>query len=111
MNTTDQPDSALRIDLVDHGPTAFWLTLSGEADMATIAKLDETLDRISLRGARTVHLHLAELEFCDAPTLDRLSSFALAAKQAGHTVITCRPSWCVRRVAGLLDCRQELGVL
>lgn len=101
----------LRIDTVDHGPAASWLTLSGEADVATLDELDEALARIHLVGAQSVHFHLADLRFCDLPTLRRLRRFAADARQAGHDVMTCRPSGCVRRIAGLLDCRHDLGVL
>jgi anti-anti-sigma regulatory factor len=111
MTGNSSRSSTLRIDTTDRGPAAFWLTLSGEADIATLAELEEALARVHLHGAQSVHLHLADLKFCGVETIDRLSNFARHARRAGHEVMSCRANLFVHRVANLLECRQELGLL
>lgn len=111
MTFHDAHSSTLHIDAASRGPAAFWLTLSGEADIATLAELEEALARVHLQGAQSVHLHLADLQFCDIETIDRLSSFARDARLAGHEVMSCRANRFVHRVAHLLECHQELGLL
>ena len=103
--------STLRIETYTRGQAATWVTLSGEADIATLAQLEAALAGISLRRSQSLHLHLSDLQFCDAASLRQLKNFAIEARQTGHAVMTCRPSWCVRRVAGLLHYSSHLGLL
>ena len=43
----------LHIEALSRGPAAFWLTLRGEADIATAARLDEALARVSLLSSQS----------------------------------------------------------
>lgn len=103
--------STLRIHTRTWGQITRWVVLSGEADIATRAQLQETLAGLDLHDTESLHLHLSQLEFCDVASLRQLGDFALRARQTGHQVMTCRPSWSVRRVATLLDYTHDLGIL
>lgn len=43
----------LHIEALSRGPAAFWLILRGEADIATAARLDEALARVSLLSSQS----------------------------------------------------------
>ena len=101
----------LHIDTVNDPSTCVWLLLRGEADIATAAELDTALEAVHLGEHQSVHLHVGELEFVDVATLRQLTLFARRAREAGHTVMTCRAELTLRRVAELLGIQDELGVL
>jgi anti-anti-sigma regulatory factor len=84
--------------------------LRGEADISTLERLEAALDDIGLNGTRSVHLDVSELRFVDAPTIRRLTVFAVRAKETGHDVTTLGAGPTFRMVAGTLGVRDRLGL-
>ena len=86
------------------------LVLRGEADIATVDRLEATLARIEADGTRTVHVDLTELEFADVAALRHLMLFAARARSKGHQVTSSGARPVLRRVAGLLGGEDALGL-
>ena len=84
--------------------------LRGESDIATLPKLEVALGGLELDGAKSVHLHVDELDFADAATIRRLIVFAQQAKQGGYAVKTCGASPLLRKVLYLLEVQDDLGL-
>lgn len=97
----------LRVETVHHDDAA-WVVFYGEADIATLEHLEEALARVVLDGTKSVHLHVADLDFADVATLRRLSVFVRQAKRAGHDVQTCGASPTLRKVARLMSLHDDL---
>lgn len=107
---TDPDDvNNLRVETVK-GEDIAWVVLQGEADISTLGDLEAALDHVELHGAKSVHLHVTELDFADAATIRRLTVFARQAKRTGRDVKTCGASPTLRKVAHLLRVHDDLGL-
>ncbi len=89
---------------------ATWLTLRGEADIASLEDLQDALASIKLNGCTCVHLNVAGLDFADVATLRQLALFARQARQEARAVTTCGATAVIRKVACLLSVDEELGL-
>lgn len=109
-HSTDHDDvHNLRIEAVT-GEDITWIVLAGEADISTLGDLEATLDRVELDGTKSVHLHLTGLDFADTATIRRLTLFARQVQQTGHHIKTCGANPTLRKVAGLLQVQDDLGL-
>src|SRR5512139_1177185 len=110
MTFLTDPDDVhnLRIKTIK-GEDIAWVILQGEADIATLEDLQAALEHVELDCAKSVHLHMSELDFADVATVRRLTIFAKQAKQTGHRIKTCGASPTVRKVARLLEVQDDLG--
>ena len=111
MNSlTDLDDvNNLRIETIK-GEDIAWVVLQGEADISTLRDLEAALEQVDLDGAKSVHLHVTELDFADAATIRRLTVFARQVKRTGYDVQTCGASPTLRKVAHLLRVHEDLGL-
>lgn len=111
MPRTAHPVEAcrLRVETIDHDH-AVWILLRGEADIATLVHLEASLARIPIEGSKSVHLHVADLDFCDVSTLLQLTDFARTVTKAGQHVTTCGARPIIHKVARLLDVHGDLGM-
>ena len=113
IHPTSVPDpdhvGDLRIETIG-GDDVVQVVLRGEADIATLEDLDAALEHLELDGAKLVHLDLTGLDFADVATVRRLAVFARQAKRTGHDVNACGASQILRKVAGVVDDQDELGI-
>jgi anti-anti-sigma factor len=63
-----------------------WIRVGGEVDLAKHDQLSSTLDSVDLVGARTVHVDLRRLEFCDSQGCQVLLDFQQRARSAGADI-------------------------
>ena len=95
--------ATLHIDIrADSSPQQVAVTLAGEIDLATSARLRRDLAD-AIVGASTVVVDMASVEFIDASGIGALVSVADAARRRGATLWLVHPSPIVRRVLALLD--------
>jgi anti-sigma B factor antagonist len=86
------------------------VTLSGEADLTTVAALREALSAQIDGGARHLTVDLSRLRFADSPALRALALAGRAIKEAGGELELVRPQPAVARVLELLCLDQVLTV-
>lgn len=111
MTSSTGPDELpLGVETNIDGP-AVSISIRGEADIATLERLEAALEHVELNGAKSVHLDLCELDFADAATIRRLTAFAIRAKETGHDVETRGASPAFRMAALQLGVRDHLGLL
>lgn len=101
--------SRLSVETINRTDAA-WLVLQGEADIATLEELEAALTRVQLSGVKSVHLHLADLDFADVSTLCQLTDFARRARESGRDIRTCGARPIVRKLAHLLSFQDDLGL-
>jgi anti-anti-sigma regulatory factor len=100
----------LRLEVTrDYG--AVRVRLVGEADFADVDRLRAAFDAIDLDGVQRVSLDVTDLGFADAAALHELSSFARRARTTAHDVKTSGARPILGRVARLLGCHADLGIL
>lgn len=85
------------------------VTVRGVADPSTHADLRAGLSGIDLAAGQAVHLHLADLRFCDAAAGHELVSFIEQARQHGRDVAIVGAQPGVRLMMTLLDAGGELA--
>jgi anti-anti-sigma factor len=84
--------------------------VSGELDMATDAELRVALSSVELGPDGTVWLHLHDLEFADAASVEQLLAFIRLARDAGREVGVVGARGVVLRMIHLLGHAGELDV-
>jgi anti-anti-sigma factor len=84
------------------------ISIRGEADIATIAQLRNTLAQVGLDAVRQVHVDLSEFTFCDAQSMRELASFVDHARQTGHGISVHNTRPVVRRLSTLMRLDQNL---
>jgi anti-anti-sigma factor len=84
--------------------------VSGELDMATDAELRVALASVQLGPDGTVWLHLDELEFADAASVEQLLGFIRLARDADREVGIVGAQGVVLRMIHLLGHAGELEV-
>jgi anti-anti-sigma factor len=111
MTSFAQPSEGVRFGIetrrVDGVVT---LVLRGEADIASVDRLEATLTRVEMDGARAVHVDLTELEFADVAAVRHLVLFARRARDNGHRVTSCGARPVLRRLAALLGGEDTLDL-
>jgi anti-anti-sigma regulatory factor len=109
MSTTKPLYPYLRVDARRDGHAAV-VFLGGQADLASRAYLEIVLAHLAVEDATAVHLHVANLDFCDVGSLRQLLLFARDMRQAGREVATCGARPMFRRLSQLLGVHGELGI-
>jgi anti-anti-sigma factor len=84
--------------------------VSGELDMATDAELRVALASVQLGPDGTVWLHLDDLEFADAASVEQLLGFIRLARDAGREVGVIGARGVVLRMIHLMGHAGELDV-
>jgi anti-anti-sigma factor len=112
MTPSTDPEDVhnLRIETIK-GEGIAWVILQGEADISTLRDLEAALEHVELNGAKSVHLHVTDLDFADAATIRRLTIFARRARRTGHHIKTCGASPTLHKVARLLRVQDDLGLI
>jgi anti-anti-sigma factor len=110
MSLTDSPDGVRLGIETRQQDGVVTLVLLGEADIATVDRLEATLAQIEVDGVRAVHVDLTELDFADVATLRQLMLFARRARSNGHQVTTGGARPVLRKVAVLLGGEDTLGL-
>lgn len=105
----DPGDTRLRVETTNDENDA-WIIIHGEADMANLEHLEAALASIELDGARTVHIHLADLDFFDVAALRQLIAFARQLRRSGREVTTCGAPPMLRKVTRILNFEDDLGL-
>ena len=88
----------------------FWVLVSGELDLATNQDLRVALAAVELSPDGTVWLHLNELDFVDAASIDQLVRFVRLARDAGRDVGVAGAKGVVLRMIRLMGLEDELAV-
>jgi anti-anti-sigma regulatory factor len=111
MTSFDEPTELLRLGIETRSENGLvTITLRGEADFATVERLEATLEQVELAGDRAVHVDLTELDFADVAILRQLMLFAQRARGRGHQVTTGGARPVLRKIAGLLGGEDTLGL-
>jgi anti-anti-sigma regulatory factor len=87
-----------------------WILLHGQADYTNLSHLEAELTNLKLDGARCVHMHLGDLDFCDTASMRQLLLFARLVREGNREVITFGAGPTFRKVARLLGVAHELGI-
>lgn len=103
------PAGGLRVETLRDGQ-AVRVIIRGEVDIANVERLEAALAGIELGGPRSVHMHVADLDFCDLAGLRQITAFARRATEAGHEIRTCGAKPILHRVACLMSVEHELGL-
>ena len=99
----------LEVVAVTYGSTTSIL-LHGEADLACLEVLTDSLAGLDLANTSTVHLDARGLAFCDVATLRALAEFARRARKQNRTVVTFGPSPMLRKMAQMMGVDADLGI-
>jgi anti-anti-sigma factor len=111
MTSFTEPTEGVRLSIETRREDGLvTLVLRGEADIASLDRLEATLAQVRIDGARAVHVDLTELEFADVATLRHLMRFAQRARAKGHQVTTGGARPVLRKVAVLLGGEDTLGL-
>ena len=86
------------------------LTLSGEADLTTVAELTEALTAQLAVGARHLTVDLSRLRFADSAVIRALVLADRTLKQRGGGLVLAYPQPVVARVLSLLGVDQAIEV-
>lgn len=105
---TDQTRQ-LSVEIIARGSTAS-IVLHGEADMASFECLEAALSGFELNGEASVDLQVADLRFCDVPSMRQLTLFARQVTQAGRVVTTSGAAPIVHKLARLMNVERDLGL-
>jgi anti-sigma B factor antagonist len=89
------------------GLESVWVHVAGELDLATVAKLRETLDDAQ-RHARVVVLDLRELVFMDTSGVHLILEAAARARSGGGRLMLVRPPVGVDRVLTITGVPNEV---
>ena len=84
------------------GQTGPVLTLSGEADLTTVAELTDALSAQLAAGARHLTVDLSRLRFADSAVIRELVLAGRTLKDRGGGLALARPQPVVARALGLL---------
>jgi anti-anti-sigma factor len=111
MHPSDSPIDVhnLRIETAD-SEHSVRVVLHGEADIATLQRLETSLARVVLDHVKHVDLDLTGLDFADVSSLRQLATFAREAKQAGRSVRSRGARPILRKVARLMSVHDDLGL-
>ena len=93
-----------------HDGEVLQVLVRGELDMATDAELRIALSSVQLGPDGTMWLHLADLEFADAASVEQLLGFIRLARDAGREVGVAGARGVVLRMFHLLGHAGELAV-
>ena len=111
MTSFTEPNDGVRLTIETRREDGVvTLVLRGEADIASLERLESTLAQVEIDGARAVHVDLTELDFADVATLRHLMRFAQRARAKGHQVTSRGARPVLRRVATLLGGDDMLGL-
>jgi anti-anti-sigma factor len=111
LTSFTEPSAGSRLSIETHREDGVvTLVLRGEADIATVDRLEATLAQVEVDGARAVHVDLTELDFADVATLRHLMWFAQRARASGHQVTSRGARPVLRKVAALLGGEDTLGL-
>jgi anti-anti-sigma factor len=103
MTSFAEPDGDVRLGIETRRQgSVLTLILRGEADIATVDRLEAALTRIEVDGTHAVHVDLTDLDFADVATLRHLMLFARRARSNGHQVTSGGAKPVLRKVANLL---------
>ena len=83
-------------------PTVVSVRIGGEIDVSTLGNLRAALAAVELDAARSVHLDLQDLAFCDSAAADLLLDFTRTATRAGRRTTICGAKPTIRRLLSLL---------
>jgi anti-sigma B factor antagonist len=99
----DGPDASAELlrDTVALDHTVAIVTVAGEVDLATVAELRSTLNRVMTAPRQEVVVDLAAVDFIDASGVGVLVGAAAAAARAGVKFRLKAPSPSVKRVLDL----------
>ncbi len=97
----------IRVTAGDAGPVVM---LSGEADITTLRRLEDTLDAQITAGARLLTVDLSGLRFADSATIGALVRAASVLKAKGGRLDLQNPQPGLRRVLALLGVDEVLTV-
>ena len=86
------------------------LTLSGEADLTTVAELSEALTAQLAIGARHLTVDLSRLRFADSAVIRALVLADRTLKQRGGSLTLAHPQPVVARALSLLGVDQAIEV-
>jgi anti-sigma B factor antagonist len=88
----------LAINVVDEGPSAAVLALSGELDLSTCDELSEEIGRLERRGLERIVVDLGDLRFVDSTGMVCLLRFAERARDTDTELRFAPPSERVREI-------------
>jgi anti-sigma B factor antagonist len=97
-----------RID-VEHEPGHVRVRPVGELDLATVAGLEQELERVRASGATSVVLDLRSLTFMDSTGLSMTLRWALEASRDGFDFSLVRGEGAVRRLFELTGMDRRLS--
>ena len=86
------------------------LTLSGEADLTTVAELTEALTAQLANGARHLTVDLSRLRFADSAVIRELVLADRTLKQRGGGLALAHPQPVVARALSMLGVDQRIEV-
>jgi len=86
------------------------LTLSGEADLTTVAELSQTLTAQLDSGARRLTVDLSGLRFADSAVIRELVMAGRELKDRGGGLVLANPQPAVARALSLLGVDQAIEV-
>jgi anti-anti-sigma factor len=86
------------------------VTLSGEADLTTVAELTEALSAQLAAGARHLTVDLSRLRFADSAVIRELVLTARTLKDRGGGLALARPQPGVARALSLLGVDQAIEI-
>lgn len=109
---TSPPDAAgnlldIRVAITEAGPV---LMLSGEADVTTLAQLEDALSAQITAGALILMVDLTGLRFADSATIGALARAARALKTQGGRLDLVNPQPGLARTLTLLGVDEVLTV-
>ncbi|MGH3170933.1 MAG: STAS domain-containing protein [Trebonia sp.] len=84
------------------------ITLSGEADLTTLAQLEETLNAQISAGARILRLEMSGLRFADSATIAALARAGRSLDARGGRLELLNPRLALIRVLTLLGADKML---
>ena len=92
------------------GQTGPVLTLSGEADLTTVAELTDALSAQLAAGARHLTVDLSRLRFADSAVIRELVLAGRTLKDRGGGLALARPQPGVARALSLLGVDQAIEI-
>lgn len=95
---------------VSSGPDGPVLVLSGEADITSLAVLNDALAAAMPGGARHLTVDVAGLRFADTASVRALLLAALTLKDQGGFLVLLRPQPALRQVLTLLGADQAITI-
>ena len=108
-STTGPSDGQLTVAYADAGPE-LRIVLRGEADVSSVAVLQDALSGVRVDGVEKVELDVSALEFIDVAALRHLTLFAMQLQESGHEVHTHGAQPVLAHLIRLVGAHDKLGL-